>query len=136
MAAGQGAKPPSNKSPSSILNAIDLLPGLVRQSVARPEKHCPREHRRSLLPLPRCWLILFCNSDECSCRKLCLAIAERAYLAAADRAWTSDYIRLMDDRQYRLQARAVAESVATLRIGCSRSHLLFWFRSRRPWHAR
>src|SRR5580704_16626303 len=109
MAATRDVKGPSNKFRSSAQSATGWLPGPVRQSVARPEKCCPQQPPRPPLPWQPCWSSQSCNSDECACRKLCLAIVERAYPGAADRAWTSDYIRSTDARQYQPQDRATAD---------------------------
>src|SRR5580704_15467957 len=121
MAAAPDAKALNNKFRLSAQSATGWPPGPVQQSVARPEKRCPQERPRSPLPWQPCWSIQPCNSDECACRKLCPAIAELAYRGGADQAWTSNYIRSTDARQYQPQDRAAAESGAKLPNGWSRS---------------
>src|SRR5580692_167510 len=133
MAVAPDAKGLSNKFRSSAQSATGWLPGPGQQSVARPEKRCLQERPRSLPPWQPCWSIQSYNSDEYACRKSCPAIVGLAYRGAADRAWTSGYIRSTDARQYQPQDRAVAESNAKLPNGWSRSPLRFLSRLRRPW---
>src|SRR5271165_6881350 len=109
MAAAPAAKAPSNKFRSTVQNATGCRRGHVQPFVARLERRCPQEHHLSLRPWQLCSSTRSCNDDGCACRKVWRSIAGRAYPAAVDRAWTSDYIRLTDAPQYPLQDRATVE---------------------------